>query len=99
MNPHAPLAQKIEAFARAGQLVPHMPQLVVLVDVFSSHPSAAVPLQSRHGALQVNPQVPLLHVSVALARVGHAFPQAPQCARLEAVSASHPSDVIELQSR
>lgn len=47
----------------------------------------------------MKPQVPLLHMIVAFARVGHAVPHAPQCDRLVWMSASQPSDVIELQSR
>jgi hypothetical protein len=98
-NPHAPLAQKMEAFARVGQLIPHIPQSVVLVAVFTSHPSVATPLQSRYVELHVKPHVPVLHMIVAFARAGHGFPQAPQCDRLDWMSASQPSDVMELQSR
>jgi hypothetical protein len=41
--------------------------------------------------MQVKPHTPMLHVVVALARAGQAFPQPPQCMVLVCVSVSQPS--------
>jgi putative copper export protein len=59
--------------------VPHVPQLVVLVAMFASQPSLAVPLQSAKPGSQVIPHVPALQVALAFAGTGHAVAHAPQC--------------------
>ncbi len=61
-----------------GQTVPHTPQLLPSVCVFTSQPSIGLVLQSAKPvahALMVH--APPVHVDVALARL-HASPQAPQ---------------------
>ena len=47
VNPHVLLAHVAIAFAGGTQTFPHEPQLLALVAIFISHPSAALSLQSR----------------------------------------------------
>jgi hypothetical protein len=75
--PHAPEAH-IAVPPVALQTAPQRPQFDVELCVFTSHPSAALMLQSAKPALQVNPHAPAAQVDVALARAGHAVPHAPQ---------------------
>ncbi len=98
VNPHVLAPQVVVAFARAGQTLPHAPQLDTSADVFSSQPSAAIPLQFPKGAVHENPHVLAMHVVAAFARAGHATPHAPQFVRLVDVFASHPSAATPLQS-
>jgi hypothetical protein len=68
----------------AGALVHwllHAPQLLGSVLRLTSQPSEATPLQSAKPALQVKPQVPLVQVRVALARLGQLLLHAPQLLR------------------
>jgi len=53
------------------QARPHAPQFVTLVVVLTSQPLLATPSQSAKPVLQVKPQVPPVHLTVALARAGH----------------------------
>ncbi len=64
--------------APVPQLVAQVPQCAALLLRSTSQPLLATPSQSAKPLLQVNPQVPLPQVAVALARAGHALPQAPQ---------------------
>jgi hypothetical protein len=54
---HVPFEQAPTPLATL-QLVPQAPQLFTLVEVLTSQPSAALPLQSAIGAVQVTPVVP-----------------------------------------
>jgi hypothetical protein len=47
--------------------------------VSASQPVAGIPSQSAKPAAQANPHAPAAQYVVALATVGHAVPQAPQC--------------------
>jgi hypothetical protein len=93
---HAPAAHATVALAKV-QAVAQVPQWVTVVRVSVSQPLSAMPSQSPKPAMQVNPHAPAAQVVVALARVGQAFPHAPQCARLVAVSVSQPLAAIMSQ--
>jgi hypothetical protein len=69
----------VVALARVGQAFPHIPQCEGDSLRLASQPLDALPSQSAKPGLQVKPQLPALHVVVALARVGQAFPHIPQC--------------------
>jgi len=97
-KPQVPLAQVDVAFARAAHAAPHAPQCPVLTDVSISQPLTAAPSQSRNVPVHVNPHVPAAHVDVALARVGHAVPHAPQCAAVLVVFVSQPVVALPSQS-
>jgi hypothetical protein len=60
-----------------GQTFPQPPQFLSLVRVLVSQPGSRS--QSAKPGLQVKPHIPALHVVVALARAGQAFPHIPQC--------------------
>ncbi len=96
LNPHVPLTQVAVACAGTGQTLPQVPQWLVLVDRFTSHPLLAVPSQLPNPALQVKPHVPLVQVVEALARDGQTLAQVPQWTGRER-SASHPSARFPLQ--
>jgi hypothetical protein len=66
------------ALGRAGQAFPHIPQCEVFVRVSVSQPFMGLPSQSAKPGLQVKRHTPMLHVVVALARAGQAFPHIPQ---------------------
>jgi hypothetical protein len=95
---HAPAAHTGPALGRDGQTVPQPPQLLADVRVLTSQPSAALPLQSAKPSLHTTPHAPSPHDAVALARVGHAAPQAPQLLVDARVSTSQPSSARLLQS-
>jgi hypothetical protein len=81
-----------------GQLLPQAPQCAVELRVSTSQPSVALPLQSAKPVVQVKPQTLALQVATEFARLGHALPQAPQCAVALRVSVSQPSLATALQS-
>jgi hypothetical protein len=93
----APEVHAGTAFVRL-HTVPQAPQLLTLLVVFTSQPSAGLLLQSRKPVLQVNEHAPPLHVGAALAKE-HALPQAPQLPVLVLVFTSQPSLGLLLQSR
>jgi hypothetical protein len=88
----------VVALARAGQAFPHIPQCEVLVRVSVSQPLDALPSQLPKPGLQVKLHIPALHVVVALARAGQAFPHIPQCEVFVRVSVSQPLDALPSQS-
>ena len=70
---------------------PQPPQWSALERVSISHPSASRPLQSAKPVVQVaTSQALMRHAAVALERVGHARPHAPQCAAVDERSTSQP---------
>jgi hypothetical protein len=72
-----------------GQAWPHAPQFFESFEVnVSQYPD--VLLQCAKPALHVNPHVPAVHVGVANVTWEHAFPHAPQLARLVSVSTHDP---------
>jgi hypothetical protein len=92
---HAPATQlALFTPGSVAQLLLQPLQFVTEVVMFTSHPSAVIPLQfakpGRHAAM---PQVPPLQVCVALARA-HALPQPPQCATLEKMSTQAPLQLL-----
>lgn len=60
------------------QVVPQAPQLVTVVAVLTSQPSAATPLQSAKPGVHAKPHTPAPHVRAALGTDGHARPHAMQ---------------------
>jgi hypothetical protein len=74
----------------AAHARPHVPQAARSDCVLTSHPSAAMALQSAKPALQAKPQAPAAQVAVALAGAVHALPQRPQLVTSARVSDSHP---------
>lgn len=72
------------------QLVPQRPQLAGSRVSELSQPFAALPSQSPKPERHVNPQLPAVHVTVALALAGHGFPHRPQCDVLVLVLTSQP---------
>ena len=77
---------------------PQEPQLFMSVSRVASQPFAAFPSQLPKVELQVKPQVPALHVVVALVLAGQTFPQAPQAAVLVFRFASQPFAPLPSQS-
>jgi hypothetical protein len=63
-----------------------------------SQPLDALPSQSPKPALQVKSHLPALHVVVALARAGQAFPHIPQCVVDVFTLVSQPLDALPSQS-
>jgi hypothetical protein len=82
---------------RAGHAAPQPPQCETLFVVLTSHPSAPFELQSPKPALQMNPQADPEQKLLALARAGHALPQAPQCETLLVVLVSQPFAALPSQ--
>jgi hypothetical protein len=83
---HTPLVH----VAPIGHVRPHIPQLLVSLEVLASHPSAALMLQFRKLPEQLKPQVVPVQVVVALAAGGQASPQPPQAFTLFVVAVSQP---------
>ncbi len=91
---HAPIAQALLAWARAGHATPQPPQWLVLVRVSTSQPLAAMPSQSPKGAVQrATAQTPATQPGSALGAV-QAVPQAPQLAGLRVVSTQPPEQQV-----
>jgi len=80
-----------------GQTVPHAPQLAVVVRVSTSQPFAGFASQFAKPGLQVNPQVPAVHVATEFATGAHALPHIPQCVVLDVTSASQPFAAVASQ--
>jgi hypothetical protein len=97
VNPQVPALQVVAALAAPAQVRPHIPQCVVELLRLVSQPLAAFPSQSPKPELQRNEQTPPLHSGVALAGVGHALPQRPQCAVAVRMFASQPLPAIPSQ--
>jgi hypothetical protein len=94
---HAPLAHTPAALGRAHAIA-HPPQFAASLRVSTSHPSAAVLLQSlKPDAQPFKMHRPPLHALIALASA-HPRLQAPQCVTLVERSCSHPSSRRPLQS-
>jgi len=94
---HVPPVHKAEAFVRGGQTFPHVPQLLVLVLILISQPSAELTLQFAKPELQDDMEhEPPVQPAVAFA-TEHRLPQAPQLLVLVFILISQPSDVIALQ--
>ncbi len=70
-NPQVPDPQIAVAPVRAGQALPHVPQLATALASTTSHPSAGTPLQSANPARQSSRHVPAVHVGVPLGPDGH----------------------------
>jgi hypothetical protein len=75
----------------------HAPQLFTSVPRATSHPFVALPSQFANPALHTKPQVPDVHVGVALGTAAHVRPHAPHALMLVSVFASHPFDVFPSQ--
>jgi hypothetical protein len=97
-NEQKPVEHATRALGPVGHTAPQRPQLPVSVARFVSQPLAALPSQSAKPTVQVNPQAPALHVEVALALVGQAFPHAPQLRASLLVVTSQPFDAMRSQS-
>jgi hypothetical protein len=78
------------------QLLEQEPQLLVVFRLVSQ-PLLGLLSQSANGALQLNPQLPLVQVDVAFAAL-HALLHPPQCWRLLAVLVSQPLPGLPSQS-
>ncbi len=78
VNPQTDAVHVALAPVGAAQARPHIPQLPRLVRVSTSQPSEGLPLQSAKPVRHVNPQMPVLHVAVALAGAVQARPHIPQ---------------------
>ena len=91
---HAPLLQLAVACDALPQLLPQVPQLLVVVRL-TSQPSAQLPLQLPHPDEQAYWQLPPTQLPVAFAaeQVTPHAPQLPLAVRL----ASHPSVQLPLQ--
>jgi hypothetical protein len=85
---HTPPAHEAVPFGFV-QLLPHPPQLDVLVFRLDSHPFAALPSQFAKPALHVGAHVPEAHVVAPFAFV-HVEPHVPQFARFVWVFVSQP---------
>jgi hypothetical protein len=84
-----PLAQLVVPCALV-QVLPHVPQLLMLLVMFVSQPVEYCPSQLANPALQVATwQVPLTQVAVPLA-TEHLLPQNPQLLRLFVMFVSQP---------
>jgi hypothetical protein len=95
---HAPAAQPALPFATKHAL-PHPPQFATLVAVSTSHPSAALPLQSASVPPHVEmPHTPPTQFAVPLTS-GQTLVQLPQASTLFDVSTSQPFDASVSQSR
>jgi hypothetical protein len=93
---HAPAEQPAVPFA-IEQTFPQPPQWLALVCVFTSQPSAGLPLQFAKPALQLaTAQLPPLQPGVPFA-IEQTFPQEPQSATLVCVFTSQPSATFPLQ--
>jgi hypothetical protein len=80
------------------QIIPHAPQLVALDRVSTSHPSTAMPLQSRKPIAHASVHALERQRLVELGRVGHAIPHALQFATSLVRSVSHPFIGLPSQS-
>jgi hypothetical protein len=95
--PQVPLEHVAAALGRAGHEAPHAPQLVLLVEVFTSHPSASLALQLAKPGLHVLMRhAPLTHAGVAFGSA-HVRPHIPQLVVSLAVAVSQPSVSLPLQ--
>jgi hypothetical protein len=80
------------------QTCPHPPQLLTLVLVLVSQPSAGLFVQCAKPLLQVNWQIPLVHNTEAALLEEHVRPQPPQLLTLVPMLVSQPSFGSLLQS-
>ncbi len=97
VSPQVLIAHVGVALGGVGHTAPQRPQLFRSVVVLTSQPFAALPSQFAKPVLQVNPQVPIAHVGVALGGVGHKVPQRPQCIALVPVLTSQPFAALPSQ--
>jgi hypothetical protein len=75
---HAPSEQSLVALARL-QLRPHAPQFIVLLRVFTSHPSLVMRLQSAKPGRHIPiPHAPIAQPGVLLGSIPHTREQPPQ---------------------
>jgi hypothetical protein len=100
--PHAAMTQRPPTHAGVALLSVHMreqaPHDDTVVLVFTSHPSAGLPLQSAKPVLHAAMvQRPTVQAAVALASA-HTRPQPPHAAAVLLVFTSHPSAGLPLQS-
>ena len=95
----APLPQVTVSMLLVEQLMPHPPQEVAVVLMFTSQPSVSLlPLQSAKPVVQVPLQTPLPQVVVAMLAVEHTRPQPPQSAAVTLRLASQPLFLLPSQS-
>jgi hypothetical protein len=73
---HSPLTAS-HTGVEPEHVLPQAPQFIA-VSSEVSQPLAALPSQSPKPGLHVKPHTPLLHVAMAFAGTGQAFPQRPQ---------------------
>jgi hypothetical protein len=95
---HTPAEHAAAALGKTHTL-PHAPQLLVLVMVLVSQPSAALLLQSAQPALHDPiPHTPPIHAATPLAIGAHIWPHEPQLLTVVNTLTSQPSAMIPLQS-
>ncbi len=97
-KPQLPLAQVRVEPGRLGHELLQAPQCARSLPVLRSQPLAALPSQSAFGAMQLNPQEPLVQVRVAPERLGQTRLHPPQWAISALVSISQPLAALPSQS-
>lgn len=89
-SPHPAPVQVALPLGGVGHAASHVPQWATDEARLVSQPLVVTPSQLPNPTMQVNPQVPLPQVAVALGTAGHALPHAPQCSLLVARVVSQP---------
>src|SRR5205823_2452581 len=96
---HAPAAQTPVACGGCAQAMPHDPQCFASVSSVASQPSSTSPLQSPNPFThEATAHCPALQIALAFGIAAQLFPHAPQLARSEPVSVSHPFPSLPSQS-
>lgn len=96
--PHTPPVHVADALLPPTHNAPHRPQFAIVLRKSTSQPFEATPSQSEYPAAQTTLHAPEAHDAVALGRVRHTLPQAPQLLTSAVVAVSQPSVLTPLQS-
>ena len=81
------------------QTTPQLPQFMLSLVGFTSHPLTLFTSQLRNGEVQAMPHIAMLQVGVELGGVGHTVPQLPQLLASEVGFTSQPLPFMPSQLR